>query len=287
MSEHSHQSIALVTGCSSGIGRATATLLAERGWRVFATARCLETLNSIAHNRITPLRLDVTDEASMRDAVGAVLAQAGRIDALVNNAGYCQAGPMEELSPEQVRRQFETNTFGALRMAQLVLPTMRAQHSGRIVSVSTMGGRVVIPFIGLYNASKFALEAMSDALRMETRPLGVRVILIEPGGVRTNFNAAATTNARNFIAKTDSPYYRFLEPMFRFTAQAEAMSSPPETVAQVILHALTTERPHARYVATPDARIMLAILPRLSDGMRDALFNWLLGLREARAGQVV
>ncbi|MBI4671564.1 MAG: SDR family oxidoreductase [Chloroflexi bacterium] len=285
MNQHSQQSIALITGCSTGIGRVTATLLAERGWHVFATARCFDAAKNLASERITPLQLDVTDEASMVAAVEQVRAQAGRIDALINNAGYAQAGPMEEMSMDQVRRQFETNAFGALRMAQLVLPTMRAQGSGRIVNVSTMGGRVVIPFIGLYNSSKFALEAMSDALRMETRLFGVRVIVIEPGGTRTNFNAAATANAQHIITNTNSPYYRFLQPFLRFIAQLEAMSSPPETVAKVILHALTTKRPHARYVATPDARIMLAILPRLSDGMRDALWGWMLGLQKpARRG---
>ncbi len=282
MIEHSQAPVAIITGCSSGIGRATALLLTQRGWRVFATVRGLDTTRELASDHITPLQLDVTDEASIVDAVEQVLAETGRIDALINNAGYAQAGPMEEMRVDEVHRQFETNTFGALRMAQLVLPTMRAQGSGRIVNVSTLGGRIVIPFTGLYNASKFALEAMSDALRMETRPFGVRVILIEPGGVRTNFNDTATANAQRIVANTNSPYYRFLKPLLRFIAQAEAMSSPPETVAKVILHALTTPRPRARYIATPDARIMLAILPWLPDRKRDELFGWLLGLREAK-----
>ena len=281
MSKQQNSPVVIITGCSTGIGRVTATLLAERGWHVFATARCFDATKNLASDRITPLQLDVTNEASMVAAVEQVRAQAGHIDTLINNAGYAQAGPMEELSMDQVRCQFETNAFGALRMAQLVLPIMRAQGSGRIVNVSTIGGRMVIPFIGLYNSSKYALEAMSDALRMETHPFGVRVILIEPGATRTNFNAAATTSAQHIIANTNSPYYRFLQPFLRFIAQSEALSSSPETVAKVILHALTTNRPHARYVATPDARVMLAILPRLTDGMRDALWSWMLGLREA------
>jgi NAD(P)-dependent dehydrogenase (short-subunit alcohol dehydrogenase family) len=279
MDKSSNTPVVLITGCSTGIGRATALLLAEKGWRVFATARCLETVANVANDRITSLCLDVTDEASMAAAVQEVLAKAGRIDALVNNAGYAQAGPMEELSMEEVRRQFETNTFGALRMAQLVLPTMRAQGAGRIVNVSTMGGRVVIPFIGSYNASKFALEAMSDALRMETRPFGVRVVLIEPGGVRTNFNAAANRNGQQYTTNTNSPYYRFLVPFMGFIGQIEGMSSTPETVAAVILHALTARNPRARYIATPDARIMLAVMLRMSDGMRDAVWGQMLGLR--------
>ncbi|OGO42593.1 MAG: hypothetical protein A2Z04_03290, partial [Chloroflexi bacterium RBG_16_57_9] len=218
-----HAPVVMITGCSSGIGRATALILAEKGWRVFASARCLETVGDLASDHLAPLCLDVTDEASMAAAVKHTLAQAGRIDALVNNAGYAQAGPLEEVDTDEVRRQFETNTFGPLRLAQLVLPTMRAQGSGRIVNVSTMGGRVVIPFLGLYNASKFALEAMSDALRIETRPFGVQVIVIEPGGTRTNFNAAATQHAQRFIAGADSPYYRYLVPFNRFIAQTETM----------------------------------------------------------------
>jgi len=282
MDKSSNTPVALITGCSTGIGRSTARLLAEKGWRVFASARRLEAVNDLASDHITPVQLDVTDEKSMVMAVKQTLAQAGRIDALVNNAGYAQAGPMEELSMYEVRRQFETNTFGALRMAQLVLPTMRAQGTGRIVNVSTMGGRMVIPFIGLYNASKFALEAMSDALRMETRPFGVRVVLIEPGGVRTNFNAAANQSGQQYTTNTNSPYYRFLVPFMHFIGQIEGMSSVPETVAKVILRTLTTKNPRARYIATPDARVMLAVMLRMSDGMRDAIWRQMLGLRDER-----
>ncbi len=203
---------------------------------------------------------------------------------LLNNAGYAEIGPLEESRPDEIHRQFETNTFGPLRLAQLVLPTMRAQHGGRIVNVSTMGGRVAIPFTGLYNGSKFALEGMSDALRIETRPFGIHVILVEPGGVRTNFNSVATQRAQRFATDRHSPYQRYFERLNRFIAQASVYSPPPETVAQVILRALTARRPRARYVATWDARLMLAIVPRLSDGLRDVLWSRLLGLRAARTG---
>ncbi len=251
MKEPSHPRVALITGCSSGIGRATALLLAERGWRVFATARQPGTLSAIASDRITPLRLDVTEEASMVSAVEQLFSQVGRIDALVNNAGYAEVGPLEEVNAEGIRRQFETNAFGPLRMAQLVLPTMRAQGSGRIVNVSTMGGRIANPFRGLYNSSKFALEAMSDVLRMETRPFGVHVILIEPGAVRTNFISVVTEHAQRFATDPNSPYQRYFERLNRFVSQAGgARGSPPETVAKVIVRALTDRSPHARYIAT-------------------------------------
>lgn len=280
MSEHTHPPIALISGCSSGMGRATANLLAEKGWWVFATARRLESISDLASDQVTTLRLDVTDEASMVAAVDQVLEKAGRIDALINNAGYGQAGPLEEATADEIRCQFETCVFGPLRLAQLVLPAMRAQGGGRIVNISTVGGRVAIPFIGVYNGSKFALEAISDALRMETRPFGVNVIVIEPGGVRTNFNTTATRLAQRFATDNKSPYHRYFEPFNRFIAQSTKNSAPPERVAQVIHRALTTRRPRARYPATPDARIMLAILPRLSDRMKDAVWRWILRLRK-------
>ncbi len=282
MNQHLNLPVALITGCSSGIGRATALLLANEGWRVFATARHLQAINDLASDRITPLRLDVTDDASMVAAVQEVLTQAGRIDVLVNNAGYTEVGPLEEATLEEIRCQFETNTFGPLRLAQLVLPAMRAQGSGRIVNVSTIGGRIAIPFLGLYNGSKFALEAMSDVLRMETRPFGVRVIVIEPGGVRTNFNIVAYQRAQRFATDADSPYHRFFERLNRFITYSTTNSPPPEKVAEIIHHALVARYPRARYAATLDARLMLAIMPWLPDRKRDALMSWLLGIHEAR-----
>lgn len=280
MNDLFHPPVALITGCSSGIGRSTARLLADKGWQVFASARRLDSLTDVINKRITPLRLDVTDEESMTNAVNQILAQTGRIDTLVNNAGYTEVGPLEEVTAEEISRQFETNTFGPLRLSQLVLPTMRAQGFGRIVNVSTIGGRIAIPFIGLYNGSKFALEAMSDGLRMETRPFGVHVILVEPGGTRTNFNAVAAQTSHRFATDMNSPYHRYFEPLNRFIGQTEQFSSPPEKVAKVIHRALTAKRPRARYAGTPDARIMLAIMPRLSDWMRDTILCGMIGLRE-------
>ena len=282
MNKYTNQHVVLITGCSSGIGRATALLLADKGWRVFATARHLQAINDLASDCITPLRLDVTDEASMMAAVEQILALAGRIDALVNNAGYTEVGPLEGATLEEIRCQFETNTFGPLRLAQLVLPTMRTQGSGRIVNVSTIGGRIATPFLGLYNGSKFALEAMSDVLRMETRPFGVRVIVIEPGGVRTNFNAVAYQRAQRFATDTGSPYHRFFDRLNRFITYSTTNSPPPEKVAEIIHHALAARHPRARYAATLDARLMLAIMPWLPDRKRDALWSWLLRLHEAR-----
>lgn len=271
--------VAIVTGCSSGIGRATATLLAERGWYVFATARHLETVTDLASEGISPLQLDVTDATTMIAAVDTILARTGRIDALVNNAGYAEAGPLERATPEEVRAQFETNTFGPLRLAQLVLPVMRAQGRGRIVNVSSINGRVAMPFTGLYSASKHALEAMSDTLRMETCPFGVHVIVVEPGPVRTNFTAAGHRRTARFATEQDSPYARYFPRFDRLLAGNPRANASPEAVAKVVHRALTAGRPKARYAATPMARLMLAVVPRLSDRMRDAALSRLLGLR--------
>ncbi len=270
--------VAIITGCSSGIGRATAILLAEHGWRAFATARRLESVSDLAGELITPLVLDVTDEASMTAAIGQVHASTGRIDALVNNAGYAEAGPLERANREEIRSQFETNTFGPLRLAQLVLPAMRTQGSGRIVNVSSINGRVAMPFTGLYSASKFALEALSDALRLETRPFGVDVIIVEPGAVRSGFTAAGHRRTERFAIEQDSPYGRYFARFDRLLAGNPRASSSPEAVAKVIHRALTAGHPKARYAATPMARFMLAFLPRFPDRLRDAALSRLLGL---------
>ncbi|HWX46375.1 MAG TPA: SDR family NAD(P)-dependent oxidoreductase [Solirubrobacteraceae bacterium] len=191
----------LITGCSTGIGRATALRLARSGWTVYATARRPESIADLADAGCRTLTLDVTDEASMQAAVQAVEQAEGAVGVLVNNAGYSQSGAIEQISPEAVRRQFETNVFGAIRLAQLALPGMRGQRWGKIVNVGSMGGRMTFPGGGLYHATKYALEALSDVLRFEVRGFGVDVVLIEPGLITTEFaqNSVATvpTGARS------------------------------------------------------------------------------------------
>ena len=171
----------LITGCSSGIGRATAELMAARGHRVYATARKLEAIADLADRGCRTLALDVTDEQSMRSAVAAVEEAEGAVGVLVNNAGYSQSGAVETLDLDDVRRQFETNVFGLIRMCQLVLPGMRRQRSGRIMNLSSMGGKLTFPGGGAYHATKHAVEAISDALRFEVKGFGVDVVVIEPG----------------------------------------------------------------------------------------------------------
>src|ERR687894_610083 len=197
----------LITGCSSGIGRATAERLAGVGWKVYATARDVEAILALTAYGCELLPLDVTDEESMQAAVREVERREGAVGVLVNNAGYSQSGAVEEVPMEKVRRQFETNVFGLARMCQLVLPGMRRQGWGRIVNVSSMGGRLTFPGGGYYHATKYAVEALSDALRFEVAGFGVGVVLIEPGLIRTGYAEAAVGSMGG--SETDGHYAAF------------------------------------------------------------------------------
>jgi NAD(P)-dependent dehydrogenase (short-subunit alcohol dehydrogenase family) len=250
----------LITGTSSGIGRATAERLLRRSdLTVYATARRTEALRDLAAAGARTLGLDVTDEESMRAAVTQVEAEHGAVGALVNNAGYGEYGTVEETDMDAVRRQFETNVFGLARMIQLVLPGMRAAGAGRVVNVGSMGGRLVFPAGGYYHASKYAVEALSDALRFEVAPFGVRVSLIEPGLIRTGFeNTAAGTLAGSTVES--GPYARLTASVHQSMAASyasSAVSTTPDVVARTIEHAITSAHPRARYVVTPAAKALV------------------------------
>ena len=266
----------LITGCSSGIGRATAERLAGEGWRVYATARRPETIADLKEKGCDTLALDVCDEASMSAAVGAVSAAHGAVAVLVNNAGYSQSGAVESVSPDQARRQFETNVFGLIRMCQLVLPGMRAQRWGRIVNIGSMGGRLTFPGGGLYHATKYSLEAISDALRFEVRGFGVDVILVEPGLIVTNFGEVASASVQS--AADAGPYAGFNRAVAQKTAgiyrgPLSRLGGGPEVVAGAILEALTTQRPKARYPVTLSARLMIALRRLAPDRVWDLIMR--------------
>jgi NAD(P)-dependent dehydrogenase (short-subunit alcohol dehydrogenase family) len=250
----------LITGCSSGIGKATAERLNADGWTVYATARRPETLTELERAGCRILALDVTDEGSMRAAVDAVSQAEGAVGVLVNNAGYSQSGAVESVPMEDVRRQFETNVFGLLRLSQLVLPGMRAQRSGKIVNLSSMGGRLTFPGGGLYHATKYAVEALSDALRFEVRGFGIDVILIEPGLIVTRFGETASASVG---ASDDAgPYTEFNRSVAELTEGAykgpmAKLGGPPEAVAATIAKALAAKRPKARYPVTASAHLMI------------------------------
>src|SRR4051812_39652290 len=270
---------ALVTGCSSGIGRATAERLAVSGWTVYATARKPQTLGELEARGCRTLALDVTDEASMRDAVAAVEADHGAVGALVNNAGYSQSGAVETVPMEKVREQFETNVFGLMRLCQLVLPAMRAARRGRIVNLSSMGGRLVFPGGGVYHATKYAVEAISDALRFEVKGFGVEVIVIEPGLIVTNFGGTAQGSIGNGSDEGEvDAYASFNKAVGEATAGAyegptAKLGGPPEAVAKVIDKAISSKRPRPRYTVTPSAKLLMTQRRLVSDRMWDRMMR--------------
>jgi NAD(P)-dependent dehydrogenase (short-subunit alcohol dehydrogenase family) len=263
----------LVTGCSSGIGRETARHLAGKGWKVYATARRPETIEDLEEAGCETLACDVTDEASMSACVAVVEQSEGAVGVLVNNAGYSQSGAIEEVPINAVRRQFETNAFGLMRMCQLVLPGMREQGWGKIVNVSSMGGKLVFPGGGVYHATKHAVEALSDALRFEVAGFGVDVIVIEPGLIKTQFAEAAVGSMASELP-TDGPYAEFNAAVGRETASAyegplARLGGGPETVARKIDRAISSRRPRTRYKVTASAGMGLATRKLTTDRMWD------------------
>jgi NADP-dependent 3-hydroxy acid dehydrogenase YdfG len=252
----------LITGTSSGIGHATAELLQARGYDVYATARKPEAIADLAQRGCHILALDVTSEESMAAAVDQVNQAAGGVDVLINNAGYSQSGAVESIPIEDVRAQFDTNVFGLIRMCQLVLPGMRERGQGKIVNIGSMGGRLTLPGGGLYHATKYALEAISDALRFEVRGFGVDVILIEPGLITTGFGAVASGSVDRAGQDSSGPYADFNRRVAKITAEAYEgpmikLGGGPEKVAETIVKALGARRPKARYPVTPSAHLMI------------------------------
>ncbi len=275
----------LITGCSSGIGRATAERLAGHGWTVYATARRPESIADLERAGCRTLALDVTDEDSMQAAVRTVEDAEGAVGVLVNNAGYSQGGPIEQVPMEAVRRQFETNVFGAIRLAQLVLGAMRRQRWGKIVNVGSMGGRLTFPGGGLYHATKYSLEAISDALRFEVRGFGVDAILIEPGLIVTDFAQAAVATTANLGKsdgeegaeddRTNDVYEQFNVKVAALTTgvyegPTRHLGGGPEVVARAIERAIKRRRAPSRVLVTPSARLTILQRRLMPDRAWDA-----------------
>jgi NAD(P)-dependent dehydrogenase (short-subunit alcohol dehydrogenase family) len=266
--------VILLTGCSSGIGRAAALEAAARGHRVFATARNRNDLVEIEKpDRLEALGLDVTDRASVRAAVQEVLARAGRIDALVNNAGYGHYGAVEDVTPAEWRSQFEVNFFGAVELVQAVLPAMREAGRGTIVNVSSVAGHLPIPFAAPYCSTKHALGAFSDSLRVEVAPFGIRVVVVEPGPIDTRFAERARTIVGPILTRP-GPYRDLYKGAERaMNGQFQAGSLPAEHVARVILRAIESSRPRTRYPVTAMARVLIPVRRLLPDRLLDFLMR--------------
>ncbi|MGB8662265.1 MAG: SDR family oxidoreductase [Candidatus Acidiferrum sp.] len=284
------QKSVLITGATDGLGKATALLLARRGYRVFAAGRSVEKraqLDVLAREGKLPLEtleLDVCNDASVQQAVAAVLAKADAIDFLINNAGVNFTASVEDLRLEDWRRQFETNFFGVLRVTQAVVPHMRARRSGRIVMMSSVSGFVTAPTQGAYSSSKFALEAMSNALRLELYPFGVQVVLIEPGYIVTGIQQAALELSKPYLNQMNTGpyaplYARFFESVTGSRAQSK---TTPEDCAQVILKSIETPDPRVRYLVTQLAFVAKWCKRLLSDKAVDAVFRRRFGIVRAK-----
>ena len=262
--------VALVTGSSSGMGFTTAVMLARAGIHTYASMRNLKkskTITDLADKENLPLQviqLDVNDDKSVKDAIAKIVTEKERIDVLVNNAGYGLFGSIEDVSIEEMKAQFETNFFGVMRVTQLVLPIMRKQKSGTIVNVSSVGGRISLPVLSAYNSTKFALEGLSESMSYELEPFGIKVVIIEPGVIRTNI-----MNSSIFAKKAQdpkSPYFSLIQKVENnFKLMMENKSSPPEEVAKVILGALTSKNPQLRYTVGDDAATMIQSRMNMSD----------------------
>ena len=258
--------VMLVTGASAGIGREVAILLAREGHAVYAGARRLDRMQELVAHGISPIEMDVTEEDDNERAVSRILENEGRIDVLINNAGFGLYGPVEDIPLDDARYQFEVNLFGLAHLTRLVLPHMRAQRSGRIINVSSMLGRVFVPLGAWYHATKHALEGWSDCLRWETAPFNIQVVVIQPGAIRTEF--ADVMGARMRKYGEDSAYKDQVD---RFLGVIDdpggRTRTEPEVIARVFLEAATTARPRRRYVSGAMARPMMFLRRWFGDGV--------------------
>ena len=241
------QKIILITGGSSGIGYDSAVALAKQGHKVYAAARRVEMMEPLKEFGIVPLSLDVTDDNSMQECVKSVLDAEGRIDVLINNAGYGYFGAIENVTMSEARKQLEVNVFGMARMCQLVLPTMREQHSGRIINIASIAGKATVYFGGWYNVSKYAVETFSDALRMETKPFGIDVVLIEPSAIKTNWGIIAADNLEKSSKGTVYEEKAQNEANNMHKAYRSNLFSKPAVVTKAIYKAVNRRRPRTRY----------------------------------------
>ena len=280
----------LVTGGTDGLGRAAAVLLAQRGYRVFASGRNRErreVLDKIAIERNLPLEtleLDVCDDGSVNAAVSEIEKRAGPVEVLVNSAGIAIAAVMEETSLDDLHKQYETNIFGLLRTTQRVLPGMRKRRRGRIINTSSISGKIAAPLMGPYSSSKHAVEAISDAMRLELYPFNVAVVLIEPGYIETSMNRTAAELSSAYAERAEHSPYRLVYQGFlnRWQKTRKGSKTTPEDCARVILQAIEETPPRARYLVTREAKIAAFMRHYLSDRAFDRFMLKRLGLKAAR-----
>lgn len=257
------QKIVLITGCSSGMGLYISVYLAGKGYKVYASMRDLKKKDNLLSSAkrigvsIELLQLDVTDAKSIREAVDIIVRKEGRIDVLVNNAGFGSGGFLEDFSMEEIKEQFETNFFGMIRVIQTVLPIMRSKKSGHIINTSSLGGKIAFPAMSIYNASKFAVESLTESLRIELAPFGIKVTAIEPGSVNTNFHKSVHVAKRS--QDPSSPYYVYMKRFERNIAKISEKKDKPEIVAKVIYSIIISKNPKRSYPVGNGAAMFLAL----------------------------
>jgi NAD(P)-dependent dehydrogenase (short-subunit alcohol dehydrogenase family) len=273
--------VAIVTGASSGIGAAAARRLHDHGYVVYAAARRIERMASLAEAGIRAVQVDVTDDASLTAFVSQIISETGRVDVLVNNAGYGALGALEDVPLAEARRQFDVNLFGLARLVQLVVPHMRKQREGRIINISSMGGRIHLPLCGWYHATKFAVEGFSDTLRMELAPFGIRVVVIEPGAIDTEWHGVA---GDNLIATSSQGAYRGQAAALVKVLAAGGLASSPEVVGDAIVRAAQARRPQTRYRVGLGAKPALLARWALPDKTFDRMVRLVLGVGSRVAG---
>ncbi|WPV68075.1 oxidoreductase [Chitinophaga sp. LS1] len=257
----------LVTGASAGIGKATAILLAQNGYNVYGAARRTEKMRDLKEYGIQPIKLDITNDGSILACVDQIFREAGTIDILVNNAGFGTGGAIEDVSIEDARYQLEVNVFGAMRLTQLVLPKMRENKYGKIVNISSIGGKVAFPLAGWYHASKFAMEALSDALRMEVKEFGIDVIVIEPGGIKSEWAEIANDHLIRISGHT--AYKEMAKSAVKSTLNLNLPA--PSVIAKLIKKSIEATNPKTRYVGGFGAKPILGIRKIISDKLMDKI----------------
>lgn len=274
--------VVLITGCSSGIGRELAEKLSKNGYTVVATARCLNDIENL--NVALKLPLDVTNNESIVGAVNKAIQHFGKIDVLINNAGYAFRSTVEEISDENIEHMFNVNVYGIIRMIRAVVPYMREKRSGKIINISSIAGKMVLPVSGAYCASKFATEALSDALRLELSAFGISVIIVEPGNIQTNFMKTVENNSDRIISNTSSPYSELYKNYRSFNDKARTNEPGPEVISLVVQKAIEASKPKKRYMAGVPA--FNRMMTHLGDGVKDYVVKSLFNIRHLQKNKV-